>query len=294
MAKMTETEKATAGEFLREYGATTFIVVSEALGIGRVKWSLVPIGQNGQNELRFFMPVEKMLALCIDIKRGIAQKKIAADAANQYPSAYKYVTGENGSRILAIGGGKVGCRINIQDKSISKYYTMAITMSALEEMAERFLMWTGYSMTVPNSYYGNMVTAFNNGMQSRSKHHTNIADDEIADAPSAVAEPDNTANDVVSAPAPAEPAPQAPAAEGTVAEYKLTVRGTAKEKTDSTGAKCYLFDAMLGNEPVYLMFTEKQTTTITWFADFERTAKNSSIEVNVNAEKRGKYLKVIC
>ena len=81
MAKPIEQDKAKAGEVLREYGKTHFIVCSESLRIGRMKWSIVPIGQKGQNELNFYLPAEKMLALCLDIKNGIAQKKIAADKA---------------------------------------------------------------------------------------------------------------------------------------------------------------------------------------------------------------------
>lgn len=281
MAKPIEMEKAKAGEVLREYGKTHFIVCSESLRIGRMKWSIVPIGQKGQNELNFYLPVEKMLALCLEIKNGAAQQKIKSDTG-AYPSAYKYVTGENGSRILCIGGGKVGCRINIQNKANSLSYTIAIAMTALEEMAERFLIWTGYMPVTPGSYFGNQVSEFNAGMDERANFRMNVSDDELA-APATVEEEPE-----------AKPAPAKTDAGGEIGEYHLIVFGEKKSIKDSSGAPCWVFDAKLNDEPVKLLFTEQKANELGWFADFEKNAKKSNnFEAIIKAERRGKFFKVI-
>lgn len=294
MAKPIEQDKAKAGEVLREYGKTHFIVCSESLRIGRMKWSIVPIGQKGQNELNFYLPAEKMLALCLDIKNGIAQKKIAADNGS-YPSAYKYVTGENGSRVLCIGGGKVGCRVNIQNKAASQSYTIAIALTALEEMAERFLIWTGYMPVTAGSYFGKQVEEFNAGMNERASYRMNVSDDELATPTNVEEEPEVATPAPEVKPDPPKPAPKTAApTDSEIGEYQMVVCGEKKPIKDSSGAPCWVFDAKYNGDAVKLLFTEQKANELAWFADFEKNAKKSSnFEAIIKAERRGKFFKVI-
>ena len=162
-----ELEMAKNGEFLREYGKQYFCVALEALNIGRVKWSMVPIGKKGQEEVTFYMLIEDFRWLCKELVNGVAEKKIAADNA-PYPTAYKYVTGQNGSKLLNIGGSNspAMARINIQDKSKqpARNYTMAVSIKSLKNMAQKFFMDTV-------EYDKQVVAAFEAGRKELSLIH---------------------------------------------------------------------------------------------------------------------------
>lgn len=279
MAK-TEVEMAREGEFLREYGKQYFVVAVEALNIGRVKWSMVPIGKKGQDELTFYMPVEKMLALCLLFQDGTAQKKIAADT-NSYPSAFHYVTGEDGSKILNIGGGKVGCRINIQDKSKTKNYIMAVSLESLETMARKFLMCTGYMSPAPGSYYESVIQSFEKGRAARAQYKHNVSAADLEEPTAGIPE------ETPSIPPVKNPEPtKKPVDPADIKEYTLKIQGEKKaQKT------FWRFEGMLGDEAVSLLFNQNDVKNIKWFPDFEQAAKRENgTEITIMAEKKDKFL----
>lgn len=292
MAKPTAIEMARKGQFSKEYTRQNFLAVREALSIDRVVFEGVPIGQKGQNGATVYLPVDKMLALCLDIKSGVAKKKIDADTGS-FPSAYQYVTGDKGSRVLTIGGGKFGCRVSVQDKANSKTQTVALAYSVLEEMADRFLLWTGRIPVVADSFYGKQVEAFNLGMAERVNNRLNVSDEELAEPSIEDEVADAPAPAPAAPPEPAAPKAPAPAPEGEIGEFQLTVNGEKKSIKDSSGAPCWVFDAKLDGEAVKLLFTEKKAKELVWFADFEKNAKRGNFEAIIKAERRGKFFKVI-
>lgn len=293
MAKPTAIEMAHEGQFSKEFTSKNFISVREALSIDRIIFEGVPIGQKGQNSAAVYLPVDKMLALCLDIKSGVAKQKIDADTG-AYPTAYQYVTGDKGSRVLSIGGGKFGCRISVQNKATSKSQTVALSYTVLEEMADRFLLWTGRIPVVADSFYGKQVAAFNAGMAERAGNRLNVSDEDLAD-PGIEEEPKAPEVETPAAPAPVAPAkPASTEAAAEVAEYQLIVRGEKKVAKDSSGATCYVFNAMLGEEAVKLLFTEQKANELAWFSEFEKNVKkNGSLEVVIKAERKDKFFKVI-
>lgn len=290
MAKPTAIEMARKGQFSKEYTTKNFLSVREALSIDRVVFEGVPIGQQGKNGATVWLPADKMLALCLDIKSGVAKQKIDADNG-PYPSAYQYVTGDKGSRVLTIGGGKFGCRVSVQNKAESKTQTVALAYSVLEEMADRFLLWTGRIPVVADSFYGKQVEAFNQGMVERANNRPTASDEELGE-PEMHDEPDE-APAAPAAPTTSAPAPAAPAG-GIVDEYQMIVYGEKKSIKDSSGAPCWVFDAKFNDEAVKLLFTEQKANELSWFADFEKNAKKSNnFEAIIKAERRGKFFKVI-
>lgn len=299
MAKNTAVEMARDGVFCKAFAGSNFLSVREALSIDRIIFEGVPIGQKGQNGATVYLPVDDMLALCRDIKSGAAKKKIDADTG-AYPSAYKYVMGENGSRILTIGGGKIGCRVSIQNKATSKSQTVPLQYRVLEEMADHFLLWTGRVPVMEGSYYGHQIAVFNEGMAKRTNERLNVSDADLADPVAAQDEPETVPTPVAEAkPEPPKPAPApttkpAAPADSEVGEFQLVVFGEKKSIKDSSGAPCWVFDAKLNGEAVKLLFTEEKANELGWFADFEKNAKKSNnFEAIIKAERRGKFFKVI-
>lgn len=284
--KPTAIEMARKGQFAKEYTTKNFLSVRDALSIDRVVFEGVPIGQQGKNGATVWLPVDKMLALCLDIKSGVAKQKIDADNG-PYPTAYQYVTGDKGSRVLTIGGGKFGCRVSVQNKAESKTQTVALAYSVLEEMADRFLLWTGRIPVVADSFYGKQVEAFNQGMAERVNNRPAASDEELGE-PEAQDEPAEAPVAAAPAPAPATPG------NGVVDEYRMIVYGDKKSIKDSSGAPCWVFDAKYDGEAVKLLFTEQKANELGWFADFEKSAKKSNnFEAIIKAERRGKFFKVI-
>ena len=284
--KPTAIEMARKGQFAKEYTTKNFLSVRDALSIDRVVFEGVPIGQQGKNGATVWLPVDKMLALCLDIKSGVAKQKIDADNG-PYPTAYQYVTGDKGSRVLTIGGGKFGCRVSVQNKAESKTQTIALAYSVLEEMADRFLLWTGRIPVVADSFYGKQVEAFNQGMVERANNRPAASDEELGE-PEAQDEPAEAPVAAAPAPAPATPG------NGVVDEYRMIVYGEKKSIKDSSGAPCWVFDAKYDGEAVKLLFTEQKANELGWFADFEKSAKKSNnFEAIIKAERRGKFFKVI-
>lgn len=263
----TELEMARNGEFLREYGKQYFCVALEALNIGRIKWSMVPIGKKGQDELTFYMLLEDFRWLCKELVNGVAEKKIAADNA-PYPTAYKYVTGQNGSKLLNIGGSNspAMARINIQDKSKqpARNYTMAVSVKSLRNMAQKFFMNTV-------EYDKQVVAAFEAGRKERAKYkHALSSDDDVVSAPEEAPAPAKPVSNASS-----EPKPPVTKSKPTAQndEYVLCVKGTKKETKDKSGKAYWSFQATRGQEKFTLLFSQDKVNELNWFADFEKAAQ---------------------
>ena len=292
MAKRTELQMARDGEFLREYGKTHFCVIAEALEIGRVKFSLVPIGKSGKDDLVFYMTVEDFLELCSDFRTNKAQKKIAADAGS-YPSAYKYTTGKDGSLHLAIGGGKIGARIQIQDTIAKKNYTMAVSVASLEKMAKKFMIDTGYTPVTADSYYGKVVAAFEEGRKARSNTHKNVEIDDAVNDNELVEEVKTpVAQETVVEKNTADPVAEEPKSNKSnnnpSMEYTLKAHGS---KLASKGF--YIFNAELvpSGEKVRLLIREGDTKNLDWYDEFEkRAAEDAGTQITVNGERRDNYI----
>jgi hypothetical protein len=295
----TEIEMARDGEFLRKYGTQHFIVVSEALSIGRVKWEMVPKGKNGKGGLTFYMTTEQVLGICKEINNGTFAKKIAADTG-AYPGAYKYATGDDASLHLNIGGGKVGCRIQMQDSKKKLNYTMALSMDDMTRMAQKYMLNTGMIAVAQNSYYASVIAAFEEGRNKRAKFRKPDAqelgepvdlnnsvvaeDDAAAEAPATTAAPAPTSEPAITSVSPDKDDKKS---EPVIANFKIVAKGTR-----NTQRGFYTFPGKIDgtNESVTLMFRIEDANKIGWFAKFENSAAVEETTISIAGEKRGSFI----
>jgi hypothetical protein len=299
--KKTEFDMAGEGEFLREYGKQYFVVASEALNIGRVKWNMVPIGKKGQGDIAFYLTTEQMLALCTEILNGEFARKVKEDQANKYPKAYAYMTGEDGSLHMAIGAGNVGCRIQMRNTKVQPQlnYTMAVSMESMSTMARKYMLCTGLMPIAPGSYYAGIVEKFESGREERAKFRKPLPDDEIGDVVDTNSVVDDTEEPAAS-PTPvkeekkldpkeeekqvdskSKPEPQT---EGE--DYTLTLHGA---KTIKKGF--YVFEGVDDKgDNISLMFRKEDADKLGWFTKFENAAAQGDTTLKIRGEKKNNFV----
>lgn len=166
---LTEKDLLSSGSILKEYTQEDFISVVPAPAIGRVKFSIIKQGTSGKEHNDFYMDMEKFRLLTQDLCSASGIKKLSESADHQYPDAFKFTTGTDGSKHLNIGGGRKGVRIQIQEKSGDKWNNKMVTIphDSLRSMKFRFELVMGL---VPVShYYMSLVDAFWEGMNQRNK-----------------------------------------------------------------------------------------------------------------------------
>ena len=164
-----------SGAICLSYGSTNFVSVNPAPDIDKCRFSVVKIGTDGKDALDFYLDVQDMRQLCEEFlgDATVAKRKLNADMSNQYPSAYRYVTGQNGSLELNIGAGDKGCRVQIRDKSQNNQKMSVVPFKNLREMAFGFYLVMGLIPVMKNSYYGKLYQAFWEGVEERNKLFTN-------------------------------------------------------------------------------------------------------------------------
>ena len=287
-----EISMAAEGEFLREYGKQYFVVASEALGIGRVKWQMVPIGKNGKDGIVFYLTTEQMLALCKEIENGTYAAKIEKDKANSYPSAYKYATGTDASLNLNIGSGNVGCRIQMRDQKAKLQYIMAVSMESLQTMARKYLLATGMIPVAPGSYYESIIKTFEEGRVKRANFIQKEADKvgETVDMNAVADEGETSTETKVEKPA-AKPAEkpvekEESKSQGTKDMFAIHVTG---EKKVNKGF--YQFNGVdKHNNPIKLLFKKDDADKLSWFGTFENLATTNGTDITFYGEKNGDFV----
>lgn len=155
------------------YGSTHFVSVNPVPTIDKCRFSIVKLGTSGKDHLDFYLDIQDMRQLCEEFigDASAAIRKIQADMKNQFPSAYSYITGQNGSLILNIGAGEKGCRIQIRDKTKNVQKMTVVPFKNLKEMAFGFYLVMGLIPVMKNSYYGKLYDAFWNGSEERDKYY---------------------------------------------------------------------------------------------------------------------------
>jgi hypothetical protein len=297
----TELEMAKEGEVLREYGKTHFLAVSEAVDIGRFKWNMVPIGKKGQGDIIFYLTTEQMLALCTEILNGKFAEKIAADKGT-YPKAYAYMTGEDGSLHLAIGGGNVGCRIQMRNLKAKPQlnYTMAVSMESMNTMARKYMLCTGMTPVAPGSYYASVISAFEEGRGKRAQFRK-PSDEEVGDSVDSNSVVDESAVEAAEA---ETVAANETKTEANPVEKKDTSKETKQEEAVATkdyaltlhGPKTikkgfYVFDGFDEEKnKISLMFRKDDADKLGWFKKFENAVSLGDTTLKINGERRDNFI----
>lgn len=150
------------GVILESYTQKNFCKVMPCDAIHKVKWTIVDKSSQGKNHLDFYMDREDFRMLMDDIKEGKAATKFAKDMESQYPSAYKYVTGKDGSKHLNIGGGTKGVRVQIQDAAAK---VQKMTIIPFKEMKTMEFLYR----LVSRRYYAGLEQAYWDGAADRQR-----------------------------------------------------------------------------------------------------------------------------
>lgn len=172
---MTTKKKLEDGAILKEYTQTDFLTVSPAPSIDMVKWQIVKQGTKGKDAVSFYMNTEKFRILCDELTSKEGRAKIAASIEHQYPDAYMFTTGANGSKHLNIGGGRKGIRIQIfNPKKDGKQ--VVISYESVKIMA--FLFQVVMGLIPVTRYYESLADGFWKGYKDREKYFSSYNPEE--------------------------------------------------------------------------------------------------------------------
>lgn len=148
------------------WGDSYLFSVNPAPGIDRVRLSLVKKNTGGKESNDFYMKISDFRRLCEDIDSGLAWKRISADK-EKYPSAYKFVTGENGSKVLTLGGSRKNGYARVQITIENSFMVSPVSGAELREMSFLFKLVMGL---IPCSrYYKSLIDVFWEGINEREE-----------------------------------------------------------------------------------------------------------------------------
>ena len=155
------------GEFYTLNGY--FFKVYPCFEIDKVKFSFVEKGKNGTG-FDIYVGTDDFSLLCDDILKGYMSRKIAEDNG-RYPSAWKYITGENAAKELAIGKSqKGGIVVQGRDKTGNKNAFVPIqSYDDLRILAKWYNMVSG--LTPVTGYYKDLCDIFHKGVKETAKMH---------------------------------------------------------------------------------------------------------------------------
>ncbi|MDO4977894.1 MAG: hypothetical protein Q4E53_11600 [Eubacteriales bacterium] len=161
------------GQIMVVYGSKYLVSVNPILTIERIRFSVVKLETKGKDVFNFYLTVEQMRQFCEEIDRGIALKKILQDTSN-YPTAYRWVNGVDGSKQLIIGGGEKGIRVQTSGKredgsGVDRRMTI-IQHDDLKQMSFLFKLITGLITVTPDSYYDELRKAFLDAAKERERN----------------------------------------------------------------------------------------------------------------------------
>lgn len=114
MSKTSAEKLMEDGKILEHYGNKNFITISPALGIDKVKFSIIENGTGGKNPADIYITMSAAIAFFEDVKDGTAGRRFNADIEKAEPEAYIFRTADtldgHGKKEIRIGGGKYGVR----------------------------------------------------------------------------------------------------------------------------------------------------------------------------------------
>lgn len=170
-----EADMFRAGTILRAYGSRSFLTVSPEPDIDKVRFSIVVQHTQGKDHNDFYLDMEKCRQMCNDFRTGRAQHLINADNG-QYPGAYRFTAGENGSKHLNIGRGQKGIlfQITSTENGQTKNSFCPVQAEDLLKMSFYFRLVTGLEPAIRGTYYWNLVKAFYEGNAERSKRRASM------------------------------------------------------------------------------------------------------------------------
>lgn len=178
---MVTKEMLESGRILVAYSEKYLLSVNPAFGIDKVRFSLVKQGTGGKDASDVYLDAKEMHCLCRDIETGVFTKKIAADAKNNYPSAYVFVKGEKGSKKLAIGGGEKGIRVQSrvydEEKKTTDTKTLVVPYDDFVFMVELYNLLLGKTYFREGSRLAEWYNAYFKNVSKHAPKYDAKADD---------------------------------------------------------------------------------------------------------------------
>lgn len=208
-------EEMKEGTFASFYGQKFFCKVKQALGIGKVHFSFVEIGKKGEG-VDIYVNADDFDILCDDILNGRLQKKMA-ESQSKYPDAWKYATGTEASKQLAIGKGD-RMPVIIQGYDSKKNKRINVGVMKYDEMRIMAKWWKRLS----TQYYEGLVELCLKASNGRP-----TVDDEKSQ-PQAIDEP-------VCTPQQEAPKQEAPKVESKHVTMQVTAKHACQERPSKKG-----------------------------------------------------------
>lgn len=140
-----------------------FVKVYQAYNIDKVKFSFVKKGEHG-NGFDIYVDIDEFDNLCDEILSGQLFVKIQNETGD-YPSSWKYVTGEKGSKELAIGKGQGQNFAVIQGRDKGKKLNAFVGIADYNKL-KNMAKWFRRSS---EKYISEMCNLINNSDQYRPK-----------------------------------------------------------------------------------------------------------------------------
>lgn len=179
----TKKEMLRNGNILKEYTQTHFLSVSPLPLMEKVLFSIVKQGTKGKDEKLFFMDLEEFRLLCTDLVEPSGQRKLKESMEHQYPDAYKYVSGKDGSRRLNLGGGEKGIRIQIQEKKENAWDSRMVVVSYKSLLSMKFYFELVMGLIPVSRYYRQLQDVFWEEYEQREKKRSRNTEAAQKDGP---------------------------------------------------------------------------------------------------------------
>nr|WP_297765720.1 hypothetical protein [uncultured Butyrivibrio sp.] len=158
--------------------------------------SFVKKGSKGKDSFPIYVALDKFEKFLKSIENGSFKNALAEDTKSDNPEAWTYRTGNNGSKQLAIGLGKVNSKTGKRNVCVHGYDAtrtkdknadVPISYEILEDLAANYRLIVGPAPT-DNIWHKMLYDAFWSAYKTKAGHYTKGAEDEetIDETPVAV------------------------------------------------------------------------------------------------------------
>ncbi len=152
-----------------------FIKVRPCLSIDKVKFSFVEKGSEGKNALDIYVGTEDFDNFCDEILSGVMYKKVQEDKGD-FPNAWVYVTGTNGSKELHFGSGSMQPLVFQGRDKINKFNAF-VGVGNWDDVRNMAKMWRRIS----KPYWEELTETLYEAMAKIDEYHTNDVIEEKTD-----------------------------------------------------------------------------------------------------------------
>ena len=163
-----------SGAIMKAYSDTFVVSINPEFGIDKVRVSIVKLKTGGADHRDVYLSVDEFRQFCEEIQNGTCARKFAADNQSDFPSAYQWTKGKDGSLKLAVGMGKKGILFQIDTKGGDgkwEHRYAPVPAGNLMEMEFNFRLVSGLVPVMEGTYYGNLLNTWKEGQRKKDAQH---------------------------------------------------------------------------------------------------------------------------